>query len=83
MGVFPPDWLETTFIAAEVRRFTNAKALYGYSSHYGEPAGDSNLRRALSQNPASINVHAAPSQIISTVGATHALDIVSRTLLPG
>ena len=81
MGVFPPDWLETTFLPAAVRRFTGAKALYGYSLHYGEPAGDSELRRALSQKLAGINVNAAPSQIITTVGATHALDIVSRTLL--
>ena len=81
MGVFPPDWLETTFLPAAVRRFTSAKALHGLSLHYGEPAGDSDLRRALSQKLSSINIHAAPSQIITTVGATHALDIVSRTLL--
>ena len=81
MGVFPPDWLETTFLPAAVRRFTSAKALHGLSLHYGEPAGDNDLRRALSQKLASINIHAAPSQIITTVGATHALDIVSRTLL--
>jgi len=74
MGVFPPDWLETTFLPVAVRRFTGAKALHGFSLHYGEPA-------ALSQKLASINVHAAPGQIITTVGATHALDIVSRTLL--
>jgi DNA-binding transcriptional MocR family regulator len=81
MGVFPPDWLETTFLPAAVRRFTGVKASHGYSLHYGEPAGDSGLRHALSQKLASINVHAAPGQIITTVGATHALDIVSRTLL--
>lgn len=81
MGVFPPNWLETTFLPAAVRRFTSAKALHGLSLHYGEPAGDSDLRRALSQKLSGINIHAAPSQIITTVGATHALDIVSRTLL--
>ena len=81
MGVFPPDWLETTFLPTAVRRFTGAKALYNYSLHYGEPAGDSDLRRALSQKLAGINIHAAPTQIITTAGATHALDIVSRTLL--
>ena len=81
MGVFPPDWLETTFLPAAVRRFTGAKALHDFSLQYGEPAGDCDLRRALSQKLAAINVHAASSQIITTVGATHALDIVSRTLL--
>ena len=81
MGVFPPNWLETSFLPAAVRRFTGAKALHDCSLHYGEPAGDGDLRSALSQKLASINVQAAPSQIITTVGATHALDIVSRTLL--
>lgn len=81
MGVFPPDWLETSFMPAAVRRFTSASALRVFSLSYGEPMGDSSLRRALSQKLGALNVHAAPQQIITTVGATHALDIVSRTLL--
>ena len=81
MGVFPPDWLETTFMPAAVRKVTNSRALQSYSLQYGEPAGDSGLRQSLSQKLAAYNVHAAPSQIVTTVGATHALDIVSRTLL--
>ncbi len=81
MGVFPPDWLETNFLPAAVRKVTSSRALYSYSLQYGEPAGDSGLRQSLSNKLASINIHAPPSQIITTVGATHALDIVSRTLL--
>ena len=81
MGVFPPDWLETTFMPAAVRKVTNSRALQSFSLQYGEPAGDSGLRQSLSQKLAAYNVHAAPSQIVTTVGATHALDIVSRTLL--
>jgi DNA-binding transcriptional MocR family regulator len=81
MGVFPPDWLETNFMPAAVRRVCSAGALQSFSLQYGEPAGDSGLRQSLSQKLISINVQATPSQIITTVGATHALDIVSRTLL--
>jgi DNA-binding transcriptional MocR family regulator len=81
MGVFPPDWLETAFMATAVRKVTSAKALGDYSLQYGEPKGDSGLRRALSQKLGAINVQAGPEQIITTVGATHALDLVSRTLL--
>jgi DNA-binding transcriptional MocR family regulator len=81
MGVFPPDWLETAFMATAVRRVTSKKVLGDYSLQYGEPKGDSGLRRALSQKLGALNVHAGPEQIITTVGATHALDIVSRTLL--
>ncbi len=81
MGVFPPDWLETSFMPAAVRRVTSSRALQTYSLQYGEPAGDSGLRQSLSHKLAGINVQAAPDQIITTVGATHALDVVSRTLL--
>ena len=81
MGVFPPDWLEYSFLPAAVRRFTSTQALQSFSLQYGEPAGDSSLRRALSQKLASLNIFASPEQIITTIGATHALDIVSRTLL--
>ena len=81
MGVFPSDWLETTFMPAAIRKVTSASALRDLSLHYGEPKGDSSLRRALSQKLGAINLHADPGQIITTVGATHALDIISRTLL--
>lgn len=83
-GVFPSDWLETSFMPAAVRRVTGTASLKALSLQYGEPAGDAGLRRALAQKLAGINVPAAPEQIITTVGASHALDIVSRTLLrPG
>ncbi len=81
MGVFPPDWLETTFMPAAVRKVTNSRTLQSYSLQYGEPAGDSGLRQSLAQKLVAYNVHATPAQIVTTVGATHALDIVSRTLL--
>ncbi|HYW55854.1 MAG TPA: PLP-dependent aminotransferase family protein [Polaromonas sp.] len=84
MGVLPPEWMETTFMPAAVRKVTSVSALREFSLQYGEPMGDSGLRRALSQKLGALNVHAPPEQIITTVGATHALDIVSRTLLrPG
>ena len=81
MGVFPPEWLDTSFMPAAVRKVTSGSALRDFSLSYGEPMGDSGLRRALSQKLSVLNVHAAPEQIITSVGATHALDIVSRTLL--
>ncbi|MEJ8823864.1 PLP-dependent aminotransferase family protein [Variovorax humicola] len=81
MGVFPPDWMESTFMPTSLRRLTSTRALQDLSLQYGEPLGDTALRRSLSQKLVSINVPAAPDQIITTIGATHALDIVSRTLL--
>ncbi len=83
-GVFPPDWLETPFMAAAVRRVTGPASLKALSLQYGDPAGDAGLRQALAQKLAGLNIQATPAQIITTVGASHALDIVSRTLLrPG
>jgi DNA-binding transcriptional MocR family regulator len=81
MGAFPPDWMETSFMPAAVRKVTSGSALQSFSLQYGEPAGDSGLRQSLSHKLAACNVQAAPNQIVTTVGATHALDIVSRTLL--
>jgi DNA-binding transcriptional MocR family regulator len=81
MGVFPADWLDTSFMLAAVRKVTSASAQQDFSLHYGEPKGDGGLRRALSQKLGAINVQAAPEQIITTIGATHALDIIIRTLL--
>ena len=83
-GVFPPDWLETPFLATAVRRVTGPAALRAASLQYGEPAGDAGLRRALADKLAGLNIQATQAQIITTVGASQALDIVSRTLLrPG
>jgi DNA-binding transcriptional MocR family regulator len=81
MGVFPPDWLAASFVTSAVRRVTNGAALQQFSFQYGEPKGDAGLRRSLSNKLADINITAPIEQIITTVGATHALDIVSRTLL--
>ena len=81
MGVFPPEWLESTFMPAAIRKVTGTQALKEFSLQYGEPAGDAGLRRSLSKKLAGLNIQASAAQIITTVGATHALDVVSRTLL--
>jgi DNA-binding transcriptional MocR family regulator len=81
MGVFPPDWLASSFLSSAVRKVTTPVELQKFSLEYGEPLGDSGLRKSLSNKLAGINIQAAPEQIITTVGATHALDMVSRTLL--
>jgi DNA-binding transcriptional MocR family regulator len=81
LGAFPPDWLETTFLSAALRRVTSSAQLKDFSLQYGEPAGDMGLRQALSARLGALSIPASPQQILTTVGATHALDIVSRTLL--
>lgn len=83
-GVFPAEWLETEFLPAAVRKVCQPKAIQDFSLNYGEPQGDSALRALLAQRLTSLNIPTAADHIITTIGATHALDIVSRTLLrPG
>jgi DNA-binding transcriptional MocR family regulator len=81
MGAFPPDWLQSNFMSAAVRRFCSGAELKALSLHYGEPAGDVSLRQALASRLSALGIAATKQQIITTVGATHALDIISRTLL--
>ena len=59
MGVFPPEWLESTFMPAAVRKVTSTRSLQAFSLQYGEPMGDSSLRQALSKKLATLNVPAA------------------------
>jgi len=81
LGAFPPDWLETNFLAAAVRRVSTGESLRALSLQYGEPAGDLGLRQALASRLKALSIPATPQHIMTTLGATHALDIVSRTLL--
>ena len=81
MGVLPPDWLEAPFLSAALRRVAGGPLLHKLTLQYGDPAGDAALRRSLARRLADIDVPAPPERILTTVGATHALDIISRTLL--
>lgn len=84
MGVLPPDWLDNDFMAAALRKAAGGGGLREATVRYGDPQGDPLLRRVLSARLAEQGIAAAPAQIVTTVGATQALDIVSRTLLkPG
>ena len=84
LGTLPEAWLDAPLLQRALRRVTAGDAAAASWLRYGEPAGDASLRAALSRRMADLGVPAAPSQIVTTVGATHALDIVCRTLLrPG
>ena len=81
-GVFPPDWLEDAkFLLAAVRKLASSPALADGSFGYGEPMGDHGLRQCLARRLDELNIPAQARHIMTTMGATHALDIVSRTLL--
>ena len=85
LGTLPADWLDLPMLQTAMRRvIAQSEGSEQLALHYGDPAGDARLRGALTQRLADIGVSAAPEQILTTVGATHALDLLTRHLLtPG
>jgi DNA-binding transcriptional MocR family regulator len=81
LGTLPVEWLDLPMLASALRRVGSGAQLGPLSLQYGEPAGDLRLRRALATRLADHGVVAAPEQIVTTIGATHALDVVTRTLV--
>jgi DNA-binding transcriptional MocR family regulator len=82
MGTLPEDWLDPALLQRALRRCTGAAAASWL--RYGDPAGDPGLRAALVRRLADLGLDTTAGQIVTTLGATHALDIVARTLLqPG
>jgi DNA-binding transcriptional MocR family regulator len=82
LGMLPADWLDGGLLQRALRRVAAADPQDWL--RYGTAAGDAGLRDALARRMADVGIMAAPAQIVTTVGATHALDVVSRALLqPG
>ena len=83
LGTLPADWLDPALLQSALRRMNQADSL-ALQVSYGDPSGDERLREALSQRLADLGIHASPAQILTTNGATHALDLLIRTQLqPG
>ena len=82
LGTLPAEWLDPSLLAGAMRKVS---AQLGRTAlQYGEPAGEQRLRRALAARLSDHGIAATAEQIVTTVGATHALDVVTRTLLkPG
>ena len=81
LGTLPADWLDLPLLAGALRKATSGAQLGAVSLQYGDPAGELRLREALATQLADFGIDASAQQIITTVGATHALDLVTRTLL--
>lgn len=81
LGTLPIEWMDLPLLAGALRKVGSGELLAPLALQYGEPAGDARLRRALSARLAEHGVTAAPAQIITTLGATQGLDVVTRALL--
>ncbi len=79
MGTLPEDWLDAGLLQRALRRVAAGRG--DDWLRYGDPSGDPGLRRALVQRLADLGIATDAAQIVTTVGATQALDIVARTLL--
>ncbi len=81
MGTLPEAWLDAPLLQRALRQ---ALRDGGSALRYGDPLGEPAFREAIAQRLRELGIAARPDQVVSTVGATHALDIVARTLLrPG
>ncbi|WP_295642201.1 PLP-dependent aminotransferase family protein [uncultured Methylibium sp.] len=85
-GTLPADWLDLPLLNTALRRALRPEAAGGAAGalRYGDPAGDLRLREALALRLADLGIACGAEQIVTALGATQALDIVSRALLqPG
>lgn len=83
LGTLPADWLDAALLQSALRRVNTADA-QPVQLGYGDPSGDRRLREALVQRLSDVGVHATADHILTTHGATHALDLIIRTQLqPG
>jgi DNA-binding transcriptional MocR family regulator len=81
-GLLPENWLDHEMVAAAVRGVGRSRG--SWLLKYGPIEGYLPLREALATRLAHIGIEAAPDQILTTAGATEAIDLVARRFLaPG
>ena len=81
-GLLPENWLDHDMVAAAVRGVGRSRG--SWLLKYGLIEGYLPLREALSTRLAQVGIEVSPDQIITTGGATSAMDIVARRFLaPG
>jgi DNA-binding transcriptional MocR family regulator len=84
IGTLPPDWLDLPLLHSALRRATQDDAREHASLRYGDPAGDLRLRSALTHRLADLGIASSAEHIVTSAGATAALDLVAHVLLaPG
>ncbi|MBK5513339.1 aminotransferase-like domain-containing protein [Pseudomonas sp. TH15] len=78
-GGLPESWRESDDLSYAIRQVarTDMASLFGYSSALGLPA----LREQIVKRLKILSIEAHESQLVTTAGASHALDLIVRTLL--
>jgi DNA-binding transcriptional MocR family regulator len=81
-GMLPASWLENPHVGPAMREAARIPAERWLQ--YGDPQGLAELREQLAQRLQEHGVHASAAQVVTTNGATQALDLICRALLhPG
>ncbi|MDM3884898.1 PLP-dependent aminotransferase family protein [Pseudomonas sp. BCRC 81390] len=82
-GWLPPAWRDTELLAKAIRR--TARLEQSSLAEYGDIQGYLPMRRQLCMHLQRLTrIEARPSQLLTTLGATQALDLVARLLIkPG
>jgi DNA-binding transcriptional MocR family regulator len=84
IGTLPADWLDLPLLHSALRRAIADDSSEHSSLRYGDPSGDVRLRNALTHRLADLGIASNAAQIVTTAGATAALDLVAQLLLaPG
>jgi DNA-binding transcriptional MocR family regulator len=81
LGTLPAEWLDADLLASAMRKATSRRQTALTALQYGDPAGERRLREALAVKLADHGIAVDADRIVTTLGATHALDLVTRTLL--
>lgn len=81
-GMFPNEWLDSKLVADALRAVSRQSQTT--LLQYGHPQGFLPLRQQLQIKLSEAGIAATPEQIVTTAGATQALDLVARHFLqPG
>jgi DNA-binding transcriptional MocR family regulator len=81
-GLLPENWLDHELVSAAVRGVGRSRG--SWLLKYGSVEGYLPLREALSTRLAVNGISVSPEQILTTAGATEAIDLVARRFLaPG
>lgn len=78
-GTLPPAYFDADLVRRAVREAL-ADDPDAVLLRYGLPEGDPELRELLARRLADVGIQAQAAQILCTVGATHALDLIAQTL---
>lgn len=81
-GWLPSEWMDESGIQRSLRALSRKSG--SYLTGYGSPAGYEPLRSLLARRLQDQGVGCSTRQIVTTRGATHALDLISRYFIkPG